>query len=440
MKKVLVLGAGLVARPLIRYLLDLPDFQLLVASRTINKACELVERHPRGSCTALNVDDEDILDRLVAGVDLVVSLLPYTHHVRVARCCLRHRKHLVTTSYVSGQMRELDSEAKAAGILLLNEIGLDPGIDHMSAMRVIHRVQHGGGRITKFFSYCGGLPAPEASDNPLGYKFSWSPRGVLMAGRNDARYLKDGCEVVVASRDLFGHRWQVKVDDKYEFEAYPNRDSIPYISLYGITGVRDMLRGTLRNPGWCETLKAIRDLGLLTDDTVRTDLGSLTAAQWLRGYVPGAGVLRDDVAVKLGLPSNHPVLDRLSWLGLFEERRLGIGQGAAIDVLTALMIERMSYRPGERDMIVLHHEFWAEYSGSQTQRILSTLIDFGVPHGDTAMARTVSLPAAIAVRLILEGRIGIRGVAIPLMPELYVPVLEELEKLGIACREQTMPV
>lgn len=439
MKRVLILGAGLVARPLVRYLLDLPELQIVAASRTGAKARELVGDHPRGGCVALNVDDEDALGRLVGGVDLVVSLLPYIYHVRVARHCLRHRKHLVTTSYVSSQMQELDSEARAAGVLLLNEIGLDPGIDHMSAMRVIHRVQQEGGVIAEFLSYCGGLPAPEANDNPLGYKFSWSPRGVLMAGRNDARYLKDCSEVFVSSRELFSHRWRVTVDKGYEFEAYPNRNSMPYIPLYGISGVRSMLRGTLRNPGWCETLQAIADLGLLADDTMRTDLGSFTVAEWLRAYVPGTGALRDDTAAKLGLPCEHPVLEKLSWLGLFDERRLSIEQGTALDVLAALMTERMSYRPGERDMIVLHHEFLAEYPDSRRQRILSTLIDFGFPHGDTAMARTVSLPAAIAVRLILEGRVEISGVAIPLTPELYVPVLEELDGLGIVCREQILP-
>ncbi len=438
MKTVLVLGAGLVARPLVRYLLELPGLELVVASRTLTKARELLGPHPRGSCVALNVDDDDALTRLVGRADVVVSLLPYTYHVRVARHCLRHRKHLVTTSYVSSQMRELDSEARLAGVVLLNEVGLDPGIDHMSAMRIIHGVKQNGGKILKFLSYCGGLPAPEANDNPLGYKFSWSPRGVLMAGRNDARYLRGGTEVVVPSRELFSHRWWVKVNSEHEFEAYPNRDSIPYISLYGIDGVRDMLRGTLRNPGWCDTLKAIVDLGLLNDETVKTGLSNLTTAQWLRTYVPGSGNIRQDVAEKLGLPIGHPTLERLSWLGLFEERKLGVSQGAAIDVLATLMTERMSYRAGERDMIVLHHEFLAEYPGGQRRQIWSSLIDFGIPNGDTAMARTVSLPAAIATRLLLEGEIRISGVVIPLLPELYGPILRELEQLGIVCSERSL--
>uniref|UniRef100_A0A7C4CEA2 Saccharopine dehydrogenase n=1 Tax=candidate division WOR-3 bacterium TaxID=2052148 RepID=A0A7C4CEA2_UNCW3 len=437
MKRVLVLGAGLVARPMVRYLLDRAE--VVVASRTRAKAEELVRGHERGRAVALFADDAAGLRGLVAEADVVVSLLPYTHHVAVARQCLEMRKHLVTTSYVSDAMRALDGPARAAGLLFLNEIGLDPGIDHMSAMAVIDNVRAEGGRVTSFESYCGGLPAPEANDNPLGYKFSWSPRGVLMAGRNEARYLKDGREVVVPGPELFSRRWTLEVADGFTFEAYPNRNSLPYIDIYGLQGVGTMLRGTLRNPGWCETLKAIADLGLLRDEPI-AGLESLTVAGWLRSRVPGTGALRKDVAAKLGLDENHPIPGRFEWLGMFEEKPVGLSQGSDLDVLAKLMLERMSYKPGERDMIVLHHRFRAEYPAGRAATIHSTLIDFGIPDGDSAMARTVSLPAAIAVRLMLEGRVSLTGVQIPVMRELYEPVLAELGRLGIVCREETLPV
>ncbi len=436
MKRILVLGAGLVSRPMVRYLLAVEDFEVSVASRTVSKAEELVGTHPRGRAIALNVDDSAALEGLVAATDIAVSLLPYTYHVTVAKLCLKHRKPLVTTSYVSDAMRALDAEAKTAGVLFLNEIGLDPGIDHMSAMKIIHAVQRQGGKVTSFMSYCGGLPAPEANDNPLGYKFSWSPKGVVMAGRNDARYLKDGKEVFVPGAELFGHRWTLRVAEGYEFEAYPNRNSLPYIELYGLQGVKTMFRGTLRNPGWCATLKAIADLGLLRDDTVRTGIANLTPAEWLRGYVPGSGDLRQDTAKRLGLNVSDPVLDRLAWLGLFEHKPIGIAQGSNLDILAKLMLDRMAYKPGERDMIVLHHEFVAEYPNQPAQRIYSTMIDFGIPNGDSAMARTVSLPAAIAVRMILQGQLRLTGVQIPVVPEVYEPVLAELAKLGIECKER----
>lgn len=440
MKRILVLGAGLVSRPMVRYLLGVPDFEVTVASRTVNKAQDLVDSHPAGKAVALDVDDDAALSETVARSDLTVSLLPYTFHVRVAGHCLKHRRHLVTTSYVSDAMRALDGAAKNAGVLLLNEIGLDPGIDHMSAIRVIHGVQSRGGSVVGFESYCGGLPAPEANDNPLGYKFSWSPKGVVMAGRNDARYLRDGREVFVRGSELFGHRWPLKVADGYEFEAYPNRNSLPYIDIYGLRGVRTMLRGTLRNAGWCETLKAIADLGVLQDETARTGLDRLTVASWLRQYVPGAGDLRSDTARKLGLASDHVVIERLAWLGFFDETPCGLNEGSNLDVLAELMLDRMSYRTGERDMIVLHHEFLAEYPGGRVERLYSTLIDYGIPHGDSAMARTVSLPAAIAVRMILQGVVGLTGVQIPVVPELYRPVLDELERFGIVCRERTVVI
>jgi len=294
-------------------------------------------------------------------------------------------------------------------------------------------------------SYCGGLPAPEANDNPLGYKFSWSPKGVVMAGRNDARYLKDGKEVFVPGADLFGHRWPLKVAEGFEFEAYPNRNSLPYIELYGLAGVKTMLRGTLRNFGWCETLKAIADLGVLKDDAVRASIDKLTPAAWLRGYAPGAGDLRADAAAKLGLKLSDPVLERFAWLGLFDEKTIGLQQGSNLDILAKQMLDRMTFKPRERDMVVLHHEFEAEYPAPKPQtpnykpeneRIFSTLIAFGDPDGDSAMARTVSLPAAIGVRMILQGELKLTGVLIPVVPEIYEPVLAELTRLGIECKER----
>ena len=436
MKRVLVLGAGLVARPMVRYLLDAPDFEVTVASRTVGKAKALIGDHPRGKALALLVDDEQKLDKLVSRCDLAVSLLPYTYHVSVARHCLDHRKHLVTTSYVGDAMRALDQEARRVGVMLLNEVGLDPGIDHMSAMAIIHRVKDAGGTVASFMSYCGGLPAPEANDNPLGYKFSWSPRGVVMAGRNEAHYRKDGREVVVPGEVLFGHHWPVDIPGAGRFEAYPNRNSLPYVGLYGIDGTRTMFRGTLRNPGWCETLGAIARLGMLADEP-RSDLAGMTGAEWARSHVPGDGELADDVAAKAGLVAGDPVLERLGWLGFFSDEPIGLKEGSDLDVLARLMLDRMAYRQGERDMIVLHHDFRAEYPGRPAEHITSTLLAYGEPDGDSAMARTVSLPAAVAVRKILEGRISSTGVHVPVSPDIYEPVLAELEKLGIECREET---
>jgi saccharopine dehydrogenase (NADP+, L-glutamate forming) len=250
MKTVLVLGAGLVTRPHVRYLLDIPDFEVIVASRTVSKAKALVDGHPRGKAVALNVDDQAALEDLIRQADLSVSMLPYVYHPTVAALCVKHGKQMVTTSYVKDAMMALDSAAKKAGVILLNEIGVDPGIDHMSAMKVIHGVEAKGGKIASFMSWCGGLPAPEASDNPFGYKFSWSPKGVLLAGRNPARFQRHGQVVEVPGEELFDHYWPVQINGLGEFEGYPNRDSLPYAKTYNIQPTDWMFRGTLRNVGW----------------------------------------------------------------------------------------------------------------------------------------------------------------------------------------------
>jgi len=436
MSRILVLGAGLVARPLVQYLLDQPDFQVTVASRTVEKARALIGDRPNGRALAFDIEREpERLDDLVAQADLAVSMLPYIHHLQVAHACLRHRRHLVTTSYVKDEMRALDSAARQAGVLFLNEIGLDPGIDHMSAMRIIDRVHANGGRVVSFRSYCGGLPAPEANTNPFGYKFSWSPRGVLLAGRNDARYLEDGQVVEIPNRRLFATRHTVPVEGVGDLEAYPNRDSLPYIQLYGIPEARTMYRGTLRYPGWCETWQKFVELGLL-DLTEREDLAGMTCRQLLAHLIgrPETSDLRRDLAVHLNIPADSPILDRFEWLGLFRDDPLP-PERTILDVLAVRMQEKLQYAPGERDMVVLLHDFVAEYP-DRRERIRSWLVDFGIPHGDTAMARTVGLPAAIATRLILQGGIRLTGVHIPVLPEIYGPVLAELEERGIGVEEQ----
>ncbi len=438
MKKVLVLGAGLVSRPLVQYLLNVEDFSVTVASRTVSKAEKLVGGHPRGSALPLDVTDTSRLSGLVAGHDLTISLLPYIHHVMVGKLCLQFGKHLVTTSYVSDPMKALDGEAKKKNVLFLNEIGLDPGIDHMSAMKIIHAVQKAGGEITGFSSYCGGLPAPEANDNPFGYKFSWSPKAVLMAGGNAAKFLRDGKLYDIPGAELFDNYWPVHIEGQPDFEGYPNRNSMPYRELYGIDSTKTMFRGTLRYKGWCATLRKMIQLGI-GNDNPRDDLAGLTFAQLTAKLIgkPGSAAIKKDTAKFLGLDESSFILSNLEWLGMFSNDRLPEGN-SVMDVIAARMLSLMSYKPNERDMIILHHEFKVAYPGRK-ERMTSTLADYGIPGGDSAMARTVSLPAAIATRLILEGKVRLTGVHAPVMPEVYEPVLAELKRLKIDCVEKTFP-
>ncbi len=436
MKNVLVLGAGLVTKPLVRYLLSQPNIELLVASRTVSKADALVDGHPKGKTLSLNVNDKEQLEKVVKDADVAISLLPYTYHVTVAEFCLKHNTQLVTTSYVSPAMKALGKKAKETGILLLNEIGLDPGIDHMSAMKIIHEVEKKGGKIKSFESVCGGLPAPEANDNPFGYKFSWSPRGVVMAGRNAAHFLKDGNDIEINGKDLFKNHWQKDVESLGTLEVYPNRDSMLYQELYGLNDADTIFRGTFRNNGWSDTLSEIATLGYL-DDTEREELKDKTFAEVTASLLNENSVedLKLKLAAKLKIDADSKIIQRMEWLGLLGNEKANASPPTYLDILANRMLEKMPYKEGERDMILLQHDFIAEYPNGKKEHICSLLIDYGVSNGDSSMSRTVSLPAAIATKLIVDDKINLTGVHIPNMPEIYEPVLKELEEMDIKFKD-----
>jgi len=435
MKRVLVLGAGLVSRPLVRHLAESPDIALTVADLDGAKAAQVLGGNERGRALALSLDDDAGLAARVGDADLVVSLLPYTLHVKVAKVAIAHRVPLITTSYVSPEMRALHGAAREAGVLLLNEIGLDPGLDHMSAMRAVRRLRDEGLRLVSFRSCCGGLPAPDANTNPWGYKFSWSPRGVLAAGRNAARWIEDGRIVEVSGEALFTHVAPYDVPKVGLLEVYPNRDATAYVAIYGIEGVRTIFRGTLRYSGWCETLHAVSRLGLL-EDAERGWRAGTTYEEFMEAFaLPGTGPVAERVAARLGIPTDGAVMKRFFWAGLFSDRPLGSTKMAPIDALSDRLAVSMAYAQGERDMIVLRHEFGIVDPDGRPGTRVSTLVAFGEPGGDSAMARTVALPAAVAAGLILDGRIASTGVRIPVDPEIYEPVLDALEPMGIVFRE-----
>ena len=432
MPKVLLLGAGYVTSPLIDYLLA-EGHELTVADRMLDVAREKIAGWENGHAVELDIiGDPSALDAHIAAADIVLSMLPFRFHVRVAKLCIANKKNMVTSSYVSPEMRALDGAAREAGVLILNEIGVDPGIDHMSAMRVIDKVQGDGGRIKSFRSSTGGLPAPAAKDTPWGYKFSWSPRGVLMASRNAAKWLEGGALVEVPGDDLFLHHWPLEVEGVGALECYPNRDAMRYVGLYGLEGVETMFRGTLRYPGWCVAMKQLVDLGWL-DLEPRDDLPGRTYGEvtWeLLGGSP-SGDLRTAVAETLGVPASHDSLDRMEFAGLFGDAEISALGTTCLDALRWLLEPLLAYQEGQVDMIAMVHEFVAVYEGGAEQTITSTLVDFGIPGGDSSMSRTVSLPAAIAAQMILEGEIQVTGVHVPVIPAIYEPVLHELESMDI---------
>lgn len=444
MKTVLVLGTGMVAGPAITYLLALPDLHVRVASLEPQRARQLIGDHPRGTAQRLDAQDRAALRDAIAAPDVqvVISLLPYTYHVQVAELCIAYGKHLITTSYVTPAMEALDAAAQAAGVTLLNEIGVDPGIDHMSALRVIRRAQAQGGEILHFRSWCGGLPAPEANTNPLGYKFSWSPRGVLLAGRNPAHYREQGQEIRIPAGAIFAHRRPVTVPGMPPLEGYPNRDALPYAERYGIPTAQTVFRGTLRYPGWCAVLDILLRLGFLELEAQtwpQPTLAAWTGALLGLQDTPTPEELRATIAARSGHTVTEAALDALAWLGLFSAEPLPLRYGGPIDVLTACMLERMRYEPGERDLLIMQHEFVIAYPEKQ-EHLTATLLEYGIPGGDSAMARTVGLPAAIAAHHLLEGQWRHPGVLIPTLPELYEPVLEALETYGIRFEEHLQEI
>ena len=359
MKKILILGAGLVSKPGVVFLLE-NGFDVTVASRTVEKAQKIIQGFDNGTAKELLVENSDALELLVKENDIVVSLLPWTHHTIVARCCLENDTLMATTSYVSEDMQKLDADIKAKNLLFLNEIGVDPGIDHMSAMQIIDHVHAQGGKIRHFYSICGGLPAPDDNDNPFGYKFSWSPKGVVLASRNAASFLENGKEVNIKGEDLFLNYRVENVDSLGKFEIYPNRDSMPYKEIYGLKDALTVMRGTYRNIGWCDTFKKIVDLGLVDDNPTK----GLSDISFKKMMADIAGVSDTDdvmaaIAQKVGIKKDHFVISNLDWLGMFSDDIVSPFDNR-LDILSEKLLEKLYYKDGEKDMLLLRHTFVIE--------------------------------------------------------------------------------
>ncbi|HPF51024.1 MAG TPA: saccharopine dehydrogenase C-terminal domain-containing protein [Draconibacterium sp.] len=433
MNKILILGAGMVAKPMIDYFLN-NQFQLTIASRTIEKAEKLIGGRENGTALSWTIDELEKLNNLIAAHDFTVSLLPYNHHVTVAKLCIKNKKNMLTASYVSEEMKKLDKEARNAGILILNEIGLDPGFDHMTAMNIIDKVQAQGGKIKEFYSLCGALATPEEANNPFRYKFSWSPRGVIMAGNNSAKFLKDGKIIEIPAEGLFKNPMLIDFPEVGEMEVYPNRDSLAYIDLYHLKGIEIMYRGTFRYKNWCEIMDAMKSLGMTSTDPKVFEGKTYRKVMARRLEVYPANI-KEKVAERLQLDIDSPAIIAMEWLGLFSDDLVQMNEGSNLDLVTDLMRRKMMLAEGARDMVIMLHSFLVENADESKQVIKSKLLDFATKE-DTSIARTVALPAAIAVKMILNGRITETGVQIPISADIYKPILEELETLGISMKEE----
>ncbi|APA08296.1 hypothetical protein SS1G_13213 [Sclerotinia sclerotiorum 1980 UF-70] len=441
-KKVLMLGAGFVTRPTLDILSE-AGIQVSVACRTIESAKKLSEGVKNAHPISLDVTDDKALDAEVAKNDLVISLIPYTFHATVIKSAIRNKKNVVTTSYVSPAMMELDEEAKNAGITVMNEIGLDPGIDHLYAVKTIEEVHKAGGKITSFLSYCGGLPAPEDSDNPLGYKFSWSSRGVLLALRNAARFYKDGKIVDVAGPELMGTAKPYFIYPGFAFVAYPNRDSTPYKERYNIPEAQTIIRGTLRYQGFPEFIRVLVDMGFLSDE----DKGFSEPISWKEAtqkVLAASSSFEDDlkwaIASKAKFESTEEkerIMNGLNWVGIFSDEKI-IPRGNPLDTLCATLEKKMQFEKGERDLVMLQHKFEIEHKDGKKETRTSTLVEYGDPKGYSAMAKLVGVPCGVAVKQVLDGKISEKGILAPMTSKINDPLMEELKKYGITLVEKTI--
>ncbi|CAI4763102.1 CQS_1a_G0047170.mRNA.1.CDS.1 [Saccharomyces cerevisiae] len=443
-KNVLLLGSGFVAQPVIDTLAANDDINVTVACRTLANAQALAK--PSGSkAISLDVTDDSALDKVLADNDVVISLIPYTFHPNVVKSAIRTKTDVVTSSYISPALRELEPEIVKAGITVMNEIGLDPGIDHLYAVKTIDEVHRAGGKLKSFLSYCGGLPAPEDSDNPLGYKFSWSSRGVLLALRNSAKYWKDGKIETVSSEDLMATAKPYFIYPGYAFVCYPNRDSTLFKDLYHIPEAETVIRGTLRYQGFPEFVKALVDMGMLKDDANEIFSEPIAWNEALKQYLGAKSTSKEDLIASIDSKATwkddedrERILSGFAWLGLFSDAKI-TPRGNALDTLCARLEELMQYEDNERDMVVLQHKFGIEWADGTTETRTSTLVDYGKVGGYSSMAATVGYPVAIATKFVLDGTIKGPGLLAPYSPEINDPIMKELkDKYGIYLKEKTV--
>jgi saccharopine dehydrogenase-like NADP-dependent oxidoreductase len=443
--RLLLLGAGRSASALIDYLLThapAENWFLTVADAQPAHLAPVLAAHSQYTRpVTLDAHNASQLEGLVSEADLVISMLPAALHPVVARACLRHRRHLATASYVSAEIRALHDEAAAAGLIFLMECGLDPGLDHLSAMQTIDELRAAGAKIKAFRSYCGGLVAPESEGtNPWRYKFSWNPRNVVLAGQGGpAQFLEEGELKAIPYEDLFARAEVLAVPGHGHFEGYANRDSLGYREVYGLHDVQTMLRGTLRRPGYCGAWQVLVQLGL-TDDVQK--LGNAATLPWqelVASRLPQPAAPAEAAAAlaeQFALDPHGPELTRLAWLGLFSERPVGLANATAAQLLEHLLLEKWALGPHDRDQVVMLHQFDYELNGEARRRTASLVVT-GRDATHTAMAQTVGLPLGMAVRRLLRGEIVRRGVVIPTTADFYEPILAELAAgHGIAFHEQ----
>lgn len=436
MKNIFIIGAGRSSSSLIKYMLDHADemdWNITVGDISRELAESKIKGHPRAKAIEFDVKSDIHRLREISAADIVVSMLPAFMHVDVAKDCVGLNKHMVTASYVSDEMKALDEEAKKAGVVLMNEIGVDPGIDHLSAMQVLDKIREKGGKMLLFESFTGGLVAPEYDNNPWGYKFTWNPRNVVLAGQGGAaKFIQEGTYKYIPYHKLFRRTERMEIGEYGWFEGYANRDSLKYRSVYGLEDIPTIYRGTLRRPGYCKAWDIFVQLGLTDDSYVIEDSENMTYREFINlflAYNPNDSV---ELKVKhyLKIDDDSFIMEKLEWLGLFTDTKIGLKKATPAQILQHILEQKWSLDKDDKDMIVMWHKFGYELNGSKKQ-LESSMVVIGDDQTYTAMAKTVGIPVAIATKLILNGTIQTPGVHVPIIKEIYEPMLAELSEFGI---------
>ena len=447
MKKILVLGAGQSAPFLIHRLLELAktrDWKITVGDLDKALAEERIAGHEKGEAIHFDVTHGEMREAAITNSDLVINMLSPRFLDLIAGECVTYGKSMFSVSYRTRGLREMDTDAQRKGLLLLSELGLDPGIDHMSAMSLIKRKRAEGGRIMSFCSYGSGVPAPESIDNPLGYAVTWNPRNVVMSAENGAQYMEEGNIKCVGWQHVFHHTWLLDVPGVGKMEAYPNRDSLSYMQSFGIEDVHTMIRGTLRYPGWSETWACIVKLGLPNEHLEIPRLCDHTYREVVEMFLPlnlDRGVeLAPRLARFLQISPTGKIMDNLRWLGLLTDEKVECEGNTAAAMLIALIQRKMPLRPDKRDMVVLLHRVEVGYEDRPDEHIISAMVHKGEPGGFTAMSQAVGLPVVIAARMFLDGELELTGSHIPLHPSIYEPQLRELAAEGMGFQEIVRPL
>jgi len=436
MQTILIAGAGKSSIYLIEYILTHArrnKWKVIIADGDAAAIKEKTGGNKHAEAAVIDITDTTAREALVKRADIVVSLMPPHLHLLLAKDCLKHKKDLITSSYISEEMKAMSQAVKDAGLMFMCEMGLDPGIDHMTANKIIHSIHRAAGIITSFKSYCGGLIAPESDNNPWHYKFTWNPKNVISAGAAGAQYLSKGKQVDVPYEKMFEQNKKIQVPGLGSLAYYPNRDSLHYLGIYDVPDTHTFMRATLRHPSFCKGWDAIVALGL-TDATDAYEGKGSTYAAWMKKKT-GLADLKQ-VAAKLSSLADDKVISMLQWLGLYSDTPLPAGNHSSADILLALLQDKWKMQPGDKDMVVMQHEF--EYTHRDKKIALtSSMVITGDDAEHSAMAKTVGLPIAILAKLVLGKKIvKPLGVVLPNMATVYRPVLTELAHYGISFAEE----